>query len=113
MQVKMTALKDGTSGTKQRTAWINSNGRETSEEAICLLWGFIVTAGLTNPRLLFLLMESSVNVKSQLARGDADRHPLPTERPHFFPPRVHANLKIPNPLPTPHEAVSNPPRRDS
>lgn len=44
----MTALKDGTSGTKQRTVWINSNGRETREEAICFFGGFIVAAGLKN-----------------------------------------------------------------
>lgn len=73
MQVKVTALKDGTSGTKQRTAWINSNGRETSEEAICLFWGFIVTAGLTNPRLLFLLMESSVMARNVIRYHDTNK----------------------------------------
>ena len=49
----MTAFKEGTSGMKQRTAWIISNGRETRKEELWEVWEFIVAVCLTGAGVFF------------------------------------------------------------
>lgn len=62
---------------------------------------------------MMLLEDVSLHVPNYLyvsivgeATGNADR----SELPQLF---CHAIIEIPNPLPSPYEAFSNPPRRDS